>query len=44
MLKEALSKMNPVRSYTPMDPWHFSGIICFDVDGMSQNAVVASLI
>jgi isopenicillin-N epimerase len=44
MLKEALSEMNHVRLYTPMDPQLSSGIVCFDVDGMSQNAVVASLI
>lgn len=44
MLKEGLSDMGHVRLYTPMDPQLSSGMVCFDVDGMSQNAVVARLV
>jgi isopenicillin-N epimerase len=41
--KEGLRQMPHVRLHTPMDPALSSGIVCFDVDGMSPAAVVDRL-
>lgn len=43
-LKQGLAQMPHVRLYTPMDPALSSGIVCFDVDGMEAEAVVAALL
>ena len=42
-LKEGLRKMRHVRLATPSDPSLSSGIVCFDVEGMSPENVVAAL-
>ena len=42
-LKEGLRAIGHVRVHTPMDPTLSSGIVCFDVDGMKADAVVAAL-
>ncbi|TVP74996.1 MAG: aminotransferase class V-fold PLP-dependent enzyme [Gemmatimonadales bacterium] len=42
-LKEGLAAMDHVRLYTPMDMSLSSGLVCFDVDGMSQRQVVTRL-
>jgi isopenicillin-N epimerase len=42
-LKEGLRAMNHVRVHTPMNPELSSGIVCFDIDGMRPDAVVAAL-
>lgn len=42
-LKEGLAAMEHVRLYTPMSDQLSSGIVCFDVDGMSPYAVVNRL-
>ena len=38
--KEGLAKMPHVTLYTPMSAELSSGLVCFDVDGVSQNDVV----
>lgn len=38
--KEGLAKMSHVTLYTPMSAELSSGLVCFDVDGVSQNDVV----
>lgn len=42
-LKEGLNDMQHVLLYTPMEKELSSGIICFDIDGMSPNQVVNRL-
>jgi selenocysteine lyase/cysteine desulfurase len=42
-VKEGLRSMAHVRLRTPMSEELSSGIVCFDVDGMSAEAVVAAL-
>jgi selenocysteine lyase/cysteine desulfurase len=42
-LKEGLRKMKHVRLATPMDASLSSGIVCFDVEGMPAENVVAAL-
>ena len=42
-LKEGLHAMKHVRLQTPMDETLSSGIVCFDVVGMSPEKVVATL-
>lgn len=42
-LKEGLAGMSHVRLYTPMDRALSSGLVCFDVDGMSAGQVVDRL-
>ena len=42
--KEELSKMKSVRVHTPLDRSLSAGIICFDIDGMKPNEVVAKLL
>jgi isopenicillin-N epimerase len=42
-LKEGLAEMAHVKLYTPMSPELSAGIVCFDVNGMSQQAVVERL-
>ena len=42
-LKEGLRGMRHIRLATPLDPALSSGIVCFDVDGMSAEKVVAAL-
>lgn len=43
-LKRGLAGMGHVRLHTPMDPALSSGIVCFDVDGMTPEQVVAALL
>jgi selenocysteine lyase/cysteine desulfurase len=43
-LKRGLAEMRHVRLHTPMDPALSSGIVCFDVDGMTPEQVVAALL
>lgn len=38
--KEGLAKMPHVKLYTPMSPKLSAGLVCFDVDGVSQEQVV----
>jgi selenocysteine lyase/cysteine desulfurase len=38
--KEGLAKMSHVHLYTPMSPELSSGLVCFDVDGVSADEVV----
>ena len=42
-LKEGLRTMRHVRLHTPMDSALSSGIVCFEVDGLSPERVVAAL-
>ena len=42
-LKEGLRAMKHVRVYTPLDETLSSGIVCFDVEGMTPDKVVAGL-
>jgi isopenicillin-N epimerase len=42
-LKDGLRRMKHVRLATPVDPSLSSGIVCFDVEGMSAEQVVAAL-
>jgi isopenicillin-N epimerase len=42
-LKEGLAEMPHVTLYTPIDPALSAGIVCFDVDGRSADAVVELL-
>ncbi len=42
-LKEGLRAMPRVRLHTPLDETLSSGIVCFEVDGMAPDRVVASL-
>ncbi len=42
--KEELAKMKHVKLYTPMGSKMSAGIICFDVEGMRPEAVVAKLL
>ncbi len=42
-LKEGLGSMAHVRLHTPLDQNLSAGIVCFDVDGMSPQAVVSRL-
>lgn len=42
-LKEGLRAMKHVRLHTPLDETLSSGIVCFDVDGMAPDKVVAGL-
>ncbi len=42
-LKEGLAQMNGITLYTPPEEELSAGIVCFDVDGRSPEAVVASL-
>jgi isopenicillin-N epimerase len=42
-LKEGLAKMPRVKLYTPLSDDLSAGIVCFDVQGMSGDAVVAAL-
>jgi len=42
-LKEALSQMDHVKLYTPVDESLSSGIVCFDVNGRHATQVVAQL-
>jgi isopenicillin-N epimerase len=42
-LKEGLRAMKHVRLHTPLDEALSSGIVCFDVEGMAPDAVVAGL-
>jgi len=41
--KEGLAGMSHVRLYTPRDEGLSSGIVCFDIDGMSPREVVGRL-
>lgn len=41
--KDGLGKMKHVKLRTPRDPAVSAGIVCFDVDGMKPDAVVAKL-
>lgn len=41
--KEGLAKMSHVKLYTPMSSELSSGLVCFDVDGMSPEQVVARM-
>ncbi|WP_102796933.1 aminotransferase class V-fold PLP-dependent enzyme [Bowmanella denitrificans] len=41
--KQGLAKMPHVTLYTPMDPGLSSGLVCFDVKGMSADDVVKAL-
>jgi isopenicillin-N epimerase len=43
-LKRGLAEMRHVRLHTPMDPALSSGIVCFDVDGMTPDQVVVALL
>ncbi len=43
-LKEGLAAMKHVKLYTPMDDALSAGIVCFDVDGLSQDEVVKKLL
>ena len=38
--KEGLAKISGVKLYTPMSPELSAGLVCFDVDGVKQEAVV----
>jgi isopenicillin-N epimerase len=42
-VKEGLAAMPHVRLYTPLSEELSSGIVCFDIEGMSQSAVVSRL-
>ncbi len=42
-LKEGLAGIDTVRVHTPNDPNLSAGIVCFDIDGMSPEQVVAGL-
>jgi len=42
-LKEGLAKMPHIKLYTPMADELSAGIVCFDVEGMSADPVVAAL-
>lgn len=42
-LKEGLARMPHIKLYTPMDEKLSAGIVCFDVEGMSPQAVVSRL-
>jgi len=42
-LKEGLRAMKRVRLHTPLHETLSSGIVCFDVDGLAPDRVVASL-
>lgn len=42
-LKKGLKDMNHVTLYTPMEQELSSGIVCFDIDGMSPYSVVDRL-
>jgi isopenicillin-N epimerase len=42
-LKEGLRAMRHVRLATPLSPELSAGIVCFDVDGMTPEQVVAAL-
>jgi selenocysteine lyase/cysteine desulfurase len=42
-MKEGLRAMRQVRLHTPMDEALSSGIVCFEVDGMAPDKVVAAL-
>jgi isopenicillin-N epimerase len=42
-LKEGLSEMSHIRLYTPMSSELSSGIVCFDIEGMSPRSVVERL-
>jgi selenocysteine lyase/cysteine desulfurase len=41
--KEGLAKMSHVKLYTPMSSELSSGLVCFDVDGVSPEEVVARM-
>jgi isopenicillin-N epimerase len=43
-LKEGLSRFSHVRLHTPMDEGLSSGIVCFDVDGLTPGEVVSRLL
>jgi selenocysteine lyase/cysteine desulfurase len=43
VMKEEMARMPHVKLYTPMAEELSSGLICFDVDGMTQNEVIAAL-
>lgn len=43
LCKEGLAGMSHVKLYTPMDEALSSGIVCFDVEGMSPREVVGKL-
>ena len=42
-LREGLARIPRVTLHTPLDPQLASGIVCFDVDGMTPPAVAAAL-
>jgi isopenicillin-N epimerase len=42
-VKEGLAKMSKVKLYTPRDASLSAGIVCFDIDGMTQQQVVDKL-
>jgi len=41
--KEGLAEMSHVKLYTPRDENLPSGIVCFDIDGMSPRDVVGAI-
>lgn len=43
-MKEGLAEMKHIRLHTPMSPELSSGIVCFDVEGMRPEEVVARLL
>lgn len=44
MLKEGMAKMKHVKLHTPMSPGVSSGIVCFEVDGMTTSQAIARLL
>jgi selenocysteine lyase/cysteine desulfurase len=42
-VKEGLAKMPKVKLYTPRGEDLSAGIVCFDIEGMTQNEVVGRL-
>lgn len=43
-MKEGLKEMAHVRLYTPLDPSLSSGVVCFDVEGMTPQEVTQRLL
>ena len=43
-IKDGLAKIPKVKVHTPRDPALSAGIVCFEVDGQTPKAVVASLL